>query len=101
VKEADNKPWRLFRTRRKRPRAGAAEQRDEIASSHARLQQGFTTGGMGSARHFARQQSSGPNVRFGSKADIGARPRNVRFVPKADIWRRSRNHLFDHIVGAQ
>jgi hypothetical protein len=26
-------------------------------------------GGMGSDRHFA-QQSSGPNVRFGSKADI-------------------------------
>jgi len=33
-------------------------------------QQGFTTGGMGSERHFAWQQSSEPNVRFGSKADI-------------------------------
>ena len=38
----------------------------------AQLQQGFPTGGMGSARHFAWQQSAGPNVRFGSKADIGA-----------------------------
>ena len=65
-------------------------------------------GGMGSDRHFAWQQSSGSNVRFGSKADIGANPfnvalppkadivqhdRDVRFVPKADIhsvWQRSR-----------
>jgi hypothetical protein len=35
------------------------------------LQQEFMVGGMGSILHFARQQSSGPNVRFGSKADIG------------------------------
>jgi len=28
------------------------------------------TGGMGSDRRFAQQQSSGLNVRFGSKADI-------------------------------
>ena len=40
-----------------------------------RLQQGFTTGGMGSDRYFAWQQSSGPNVRF---------------VPQADIMQRSR-----------
>src|SRR6516164_10564565 len=44
----------------------------------ARLQQGFATGGMGSDRHFAWQQSSGPNVRFGSKADIERRLGNVR-----------------------
>src|SRR6516165_7427685 len=37
-----------------------------------RLQQGFATGGIGSNGHCACQQSSGPNVRFGSKADIGA-----------------------------
>ena len=36
---------------------------------------------MGSDRHFAWQQSSGPNVRFGLKADIGAR-------------------LVDHLIGS-
>src|SRR5262249_44416657 len=50
------------------------------------LQQGFTTGGMGSNSHFAQQQSSGPNVRFGSKADIAASPINVRFTPKSRHW---------------
>src|SRR6516164_3693241 len=48
------------------------------------LQQGFTIGGMGSDRHFARQQSSGPNVRFGSKADICS---------------AAKERLFDHLVG--
>jgi hypothetical protein len=33
--------------------------------------------------HFAWQHSLGPNVRFGSKADIGARPSNVRFAPES------------------
>ena len=46
-----------------------------------RLQQGFTTGGMGSDRHFAWQQYSGSNVRFGSLADIEAPPIHVRFTP--------------------
>jgi hypothetical protein len=52
------------------------------------------------------------NVRFGSKADIGAHPRpiadiggrqlNVRFVPQTDILRRSKIVPFvDHLVGAQ
>jgi len=40
-------------------------------------------GGMGPDRHFARQQSSRPNVRFGSKADISECPRDVRFTPKS------------------
>jgi len=48
-----------------------------------RLQQGFATGEMGLDRHFAWQQSSGPNVRFGSKADIPACAINVRFTPKS------------------
>ena len=48
-----------------------------------RLQQGFTTGGMGCARHLAWQQSSRPNVRFGSKADIGGRLGNVRSTSKS------------------
>ena len=41
---------------------------------------------MGSDRHFAWQQSSGPNVRFGSKADITECPINVRFTPKSGHW---------------
>jgi hypothetical protein len=41
------------------------------------------TGGMGSDRHFAWQRSSGPNVRFGSKADIALGRRHVRFTPKS------------------
>jgi hypothetical protein len=50
------------------------------------LQQGFAIGGMGSDHHFAWQQSSGPNVRFGSKADMGRRLGNVRFTPKSRHW---------------
>jgi len=77
---------------------------DEITSSHCLhlrlrttptmgLQQGFTTGGMGSDRHFARQQLSGPNVRFGSKADIAAPPTNVRFTPKSGHRNRPADYL--------
>ena len=43
-------------------------------------------GGMGPDRHFARQQSSRPNVRFGPKADISECPRDVRFTPKSGHW---------------
>jgi hypothetical protein len=49
--------------------------------NRTRLQQGFPIGGMGSDRHFAWQQSSGCNVGFGSKADIGWPLINVRFTP--------------------
>src|SRR6516164_2857625 len=45
------------------------------------LQQEFATGGMGSDRHFAWQQSSGSNVRFGSLADIETCLRDARFTP--------------------
>src|SRR6516164_11447699 len=38
---------------------------------------------MGSDRHFAWQQSSGPNVRLGSITDIEAFPRDVRFTPES------------------
>ena len=48
-----------------------------------RLQQGLATGGMGPDRHFAEQQSPGPNVRFGSKADIGTAQLDVRFTPES------------------
>ena len=53
------------------------------AKLHRRLQQEFATGGMGSDRHFAWQQSSGPNVRFESEADISEYPTDVRFTPKS------------------
>jgi hypothetical protein len=46
-----------------------------------RLQQGFMISGMGSDPW---QQSSGPNVRFRSKADVGAGPDHVRFTPKSE-----------------
>src|SRR5262249_1648780 len=49
----------------------------------SQLQQGFTTGGMGSDRHFAQQQSPGPNVRYGSQADILEGLCDVRFTPKS------------------
>src|SRR5262245_44767713 len=64
------------------------------------LQRGSEAGEIRADRHFAWQQSLGPNVRFGQKrtlkrlhpmsalppkADIETQPRNVRFVPKADI----------------
>jgi hypothetical protein len=65
------------------------------------LQQGFTTGEMGSDRYFAWQQPSGPNVRFGSKADIGTCPRDVRFtVPKADIQGQKRTHALQQSTSA-
>ena len=47
------------------------------------LQQGFATGGMGSHRHFAWQQSLAANVRFGSKVDIARCQADVRFTPKS------------------
>jgi len=53
---------------------------------NGQLQQGFTIGGMGPDCHFAWQQSSGLNVRFGSKADIDPPPANVRFTPKSRHW---------------
>jgi hypothetical protein len=47
------------------------------------LQQGFAAGEMGFDLHFAWQQSLGPNVRFGSKADIGLATADVRFTPES------------------
>jgi hypothetical protein len=52
------------------------------------LQQGFTSGGMGFDCHFAQQQYSGVNVRFGSKADIARDQLNVRFTPESGHWNR-------------
>jgi hypothetical protein len=42
------------------------------------------------SRHFAPQQSLGPNVRFGSKADIEEGATDVRFTPKSGHTRRFR-----------
>jgi hypothetical protein len=39
---------------------------------------------MGIARHFAWQQSSGTNVRFGQK-QTSRHFQSIRFVPKADM----------------
>src|SRR5262245_8433330 len=50
-----------------------------------KLQQGFTIRGMGPGRHFAQQQRSGSNVRFGSKADMCSAQAHVRFTPESDI----------------
>src|SRR5215469_17393972 len=41
---------------------------------------------MGAGHHFARQQSSRPNVRFGSKSDIARDQLNVRFTPESGHW---------------
>jgi hypothetical protein len=62
--------------------------------------------------HFAPQQSPGPNVRFGSKADIAARPVNVCFTPESGhsliapgcpLCAKSRHGTvsLDHVVGEQ
>jgi hypothetical protein len=51
--------------------------------NRTQLQQGFATDEMGSDGHFAQQQSSTPNVRFGSKADIPECRADVRFTPKS------------------
>ena len=62
----------------------------DYANFQVGLQQGFTTGGMGSGRHFAQQRSSRPNVRFGSKADIATRLTNVRFAPESGHRKEAR-----------
>ena len=56
-----------------------------------RLQQGFAAGEIGFRSQVARQQSWTANVRFGSKADIEARPRNVRFTPESGHPERRRH----------
>jgi hypothetical protein len=57
--------------------------RYSLCTMRFRTEQGFVTGGMGSGRHFARRQSSGWNVRYGSKADIALVKSDVRFTPKS------------------
>jgi hypothetical protein len=67
----------------KYPRIGRdAQSLRGLCFGMTQLQQGFT-GGMGSDRHFAWQQSSGPNVRFGSEADTTRSVRDVRFTPES------------------
>jgi hypothetical protein len=68
---------------RRRIAAPKAQSLCGLCFGTTQLQQGFPPGGMGFDRHFAWQQSSGPNVRFGSKADIAAPPTNVCFTPKS------------------
>ena len=71
----------LMRSRRRIAPAKGLRSAPTIAYG-MRLHQGFAIGGMGSDRHFAWQQSSRPNIRFGSLADIEACPSHVRFTPK-------------------
>jgi hypothetical protein len=86
--------WLLRAYLKWRGRQSGSNERNEIAPSHfphqgqnyaqwERLQQAFTAGGMGFDRHFAWQQSLGPNVRFGSVADVPTIPSNVRFTAKS------------------
>ena len=87
-----------------------------LCDAPKRLQQGFSTGEMGSERRFAWQQSRRSNVRFGSKADIAPYGTHVRFTPKSghrnsavecplcakrQYYATQRNvALFNHLVGA-
>jgi hypothetical protein len=47
------------------------------------LQQGFAMRGIGLNCHFAGQQFSTADVRYGSKADISEKPADVRFTPNS------------------
>src|SRR6516225_8643236 len=55
---------------------------------------------MAFSHHFAPQQSPGPNVRFGSKTDIGTLPRDVRFVREADSCTAAKASLFRRLRAA-
>ena len=53
---------------------------------------------LGQVRH--RFLSAPANVRLGSKADIGVRPRNVCFTPrKRTFCAAAKMALFDHLIG--
>ena len=80
--EAADPAINLMKSRR-RIAAPKAQSLCGLCFRTTQLQQGFPPGGMRFDRHFAWQQSSGPNVRFGSKADIAAPPTNVCFTPKS------------------
>src|SRR5215472_4407104 len=73
----------LLGTRPKRPSGRNSNSFNEIAASHYLLQ------GPGSdivAGQTSRSEGAGAmdvHVRFGSKADIAARPRHVRFTPES------------------
>jgi hypothetical protein len=62
---------------------------------------------MGVNDQFALQTSWIADVRFGSKADIGAPPINVRFTPKSGHWNSvlkctaANSRYFNHLVGAR
>jgi hypothetical protein len=71
---------------RRRIAAPKAQSLCGLCFGTTQLQQGFMTGGIGSDRHVAWQQSSGLNVRFGSKADIHPPSTDVRFTPKSGHW---------------
>jgi hypothetical protein len=43
---------------------------------------------------------AGPNVHFGSKADMCSATRDVRFVPIADIAPAANNQAADYLIAA-
>jgi hypothetical protein len=71
---------------RRRIAAPKAQSLCGLCFGTTQLQQGFAAGGMGSNRHFAGQQFSEWNVRFGSEADISQQPIDVCFTPKSGHW---------------
>src|SRR6516165_1490440 len=100
---------------RRRIAAPKAQSLCGLCFGTTQLQQGFPPGGMGFDRHFAWQQSSGPNVRFGSKRTSRHLQPMSALPPKADVGTQSRNSLcansghsalrqgtslFDHLVSA-
>jgi hypothetical protein len=84
---ADSSQWvRLLCTRSERPNGCRSHNNvDEIASPHVHpkgSEQGIVAGQTG---RLEVDKTALGDLRFGSKADIGARPINVPFTPKADI----------------
>ena len=59
-----------------------------------RLRQRLAVVGVGFNGHIAPRKSLTPHVRFGSKADIRARPTYSALPPKADIRYRDRRVRF-------
>src|SRR5262249_30200035 len=93
---------RLLRACRKRPsRRRATDKCDEFASPHrpAPQTEGLTLPCCG--LHYALRQIQAANVRFGSKADIAARPRNVRFLNNAmSALCQKQTHALQQITSA-
>src|SRR5262249_51761542 len=100
VDEGDHRQWRLLRTRRERPCGRNSNSFNEITASH------YLPRGPGPdivAGQTCRPEGAGAmavNVRFGSKADIEARPPDIRFTPKSGHYSAQRQcPLFPRKMG--